>query len=194
MAGLLGADLRVTLQDRLPTGPQVRGRLQEAMRRATALIRQEIIRQLSGGSVRSRRGRLIAGLEQRVLRAGGTDLATGAVTFNKDVAHIARFLEMGTAPHTITPRGLTRARRARAARRAARFGRRQQRMARALTIGGGVFRASARHPGVRARRFLQAAGTAATPGIVAIFQAALRDLGSETAGVVGSSGASRGAA
>ncbi len=185
-----GVDLQVALEDHLPTGPEVRARLFQAMRRVTGILRAEIIREL-GASVRLRSGDLVAALEERVLTEGGTDRVTGAVSFNRRQAYKARFLEYGTAAHDIQARGATKALRARAYRRAARFGRPRPELAQALAlqgVGGRIFRTRVHHPGLRARRFLQAAGQAATPSIVAAFQAAMRDLGSETAGVVASAG------
>jgi hypothetical protein len=110
-----------------------------------------------------RTGRLAAGLRGTVADAPGGGLV-GVVDADKTRRHIARFLELGTAQHVITAR---------------RGGRRRRRGARALVfegVGGLRFAMRVRHPGIRARHWLQTAGLAATPSIVAAFQEAMRDV------------------
>lgn len=162
-------DFTLTQRGQLPDADTMGQALVAVEQRAVTILLDQVTRNVSGGVVNVRSGRLRAGIVAKI-----TALDQGAVTatvgFDKRVAFIARFLERGTKPHELG-RG---ARTTRAA-----FGRRKAQRARGPFRGkrGGIlrfraggeiiFRRSAHHPGLKPRPILEKAVEAAVPLIQA---------------------------
>lgn len=138
----------------------------DAQSRAVSVLLNEVTKNISGGVVQTRRGRLRAGLFAKIVTRPG--VVVGEVGFDKKVGFIARFLERGTKPHEL-------GKGARAVRAA--FGKRRAQRARgasrgergsvlAIPMAGGlIFRRNAFHPGLQPRPILEAAAETAAPFI-----------------------------
>ena len=160
-------DFTLSQRGQLPDADAIGKGLVEIQQRAVALLLDQITRNLSGGVVNVRTGRLRSGLVARIT-AQNEGAVTATVGFDKRVAFIARFLERGTKPHELG-RGARLARPAFGRRRAQRErGPFRGKRAGVLRFRVGaelIFRRSAHHPGLRPRPILEKAVEAALPRI-----------------------------
>ena len=126
----------------------------------------EVIKRAAAGNIHSKSGRTAADIRVEVqtqpAKAQGAAAVGGTVKGTTGRAHVLRWLEFGTKPHTIVAGAQDRRDARKAARALRRLGdtaaasalRRGVRegtigVRRALTLPGGVFRAAVKHPGTR---------------------------------------------
>jgi len=156
------ARLDILIEDDLPETPEIQAALRQGMGLFVGEIRRRAIRNVSGGVVQRRRGRLAASIQASVAQAG-TD-TVGVVSSD---SFVGRLLEYGTAPHPIFAR---RARLASGRRRARKAGP-------SLAFSTGfrtLFRRGVKHPGVRPTRWFSRAAAEVLPQAPVIFDAELQ--------------------
>jgi hypothetical protein len=138
----------------------------EAHRVAVTLLLNEVTKNVSGGVVGVRTGRLRGGLFAKIVARPGEVI--GTVGFDKRVGFIARFLERGAKPHDLG-KGARTARLAFGRRRASRSRgafRGERSSVLAIRLGSGlIFRRNAWHPGLQPRPILEAAAETVAPFI-----------------------------
>jgi hypothetical protein len=150
--------------------PDLRGATLRATRRALAHLHARTAGLISGVLVHRRSGRLLSALNLKLDERRSGVMGTIGID---NRAFYALFLDKGTQAHELgkgarTARQATRGRRGQRARGA--FAGRRSTVMR-FTVGGDTFfRARARHPGIRPRRFMLTALDQARPEIQRIFQ------------------------
>jgi hypothetical protein len=150
--------------------PDVKGAINRAVRRATALVQARTAGLLSGVLVQRKTGRLLSALRVKVEQRPRGSMGVVGID---NRAFYALFLDKGAQAHELgkgarTARAATPRRRGQRSR-AAFTGRRSQVMR--FQVGGDtVFRARAHHPGIRPRHFMLTALDGARPEIQRIFQ------------------------